>query len=184
MKQYYKIIDEKEVLFTGNVLYTEKEIDGVKYKMSIYNPTDQDMIDAGWLEWTPPEPAAAEKLRAAKEEKIQQIENYDSSDAVEQFTINGTPMWLSHEVRQQVKTSVEAYVATGAEECTKIFNGVEYTFPCATWLQMLSALEVYAAEALNTTERHKLAVSKLTSVKKVRDYVYTEGYPEKLNFGE
>jgi hypothetical protein len=37
-------------------------------------------------------------------------------------------MWLDHNVRQQLKTSVEAYAASGAESVTKIFDGIEYTF--------------------------------------------------------
>lgn len=173
---YYKIINNKEVFFTGNVLYTEQG--------TIINPTEEQMLEAGWQVYVAPEPSNAEKLAAAKAEKIAQIENYDASPSVEQFTINGTSMWLNHEVRQQIKTSVEAYIATGKETVTKIFDSVEYTFPCETWLQMLAALEVYAAEALNTTERHKINVEKMTRRKDVEDYDYTEGYPEKLNFGE
>lgn len=174
--KYCKIIDDKEVFFTGNVLYTEQG--------TIINPTEEQMIEAGWQVYIEPEPTNAEKLQAAKDEKLMQIENYDASPNVEQFTINGTPMWLNHEVRQQIKTSVEAYIATGAQTVTKIFDGVEYTFPCETWLQMLTALEVYAAEALNATERHKINIQNLTTVKKVRDYDYTINYPEKLNFGK
>ena len=151
--KYYKIIDNKEVFFKGNVLYTEQS--------TIFNPTEEQMIEAGWLVYVEPEPTNAEKLAADKAEKLMQIENYDASPNVEQFTINGTPMWLNHEVRQQIKTSVEAYIATGKETVTKIFDGVEYTFPCETWLQMLAALEVYAAEALNATERHINAVNAL-----------------------
>lgn len=173
---HYKIIDNKQVFFKGNVLYTEQG--------TIINPTEEQMIEAGWMVYVEPEPTNAEKLQAAKAEKLMQIENYDASPNVEQFTINGTPMWLNHEVRQQIKTSVEAYIATGAQTVTKIFDGVEYTFPCETWLQMLAALEVYAAEALNTTERHKINVQNLTTVKEVRDYDYTTNYPKKLNFGE
>lgn len=173
--RYYKEIDGKIVFFKGNVLYVENY-------GTIINPSEEQMLDNGWLVYQEPEPTDAEKLQAAKNEKLAQIENYDGSDAVEQFTINGTPMWLNHEVRQQIKTSVEAYIATGSTEVTKIFDGVEYTFPCETWLQMLAALEVYAAEALNTTERHKVAVQALTSQKKVRDYDYTTGYPAKLEF--
>lgn len=176
MKQYYKVINNETVFFTGNVLYTEQG--------TIINPTEEQMLEAGWQVYIAPEPSNAEKLAAAKAEKIAQIETYDASPNVEQFTINGTPMWLNHEVRQQIKTSVEAYIATGKETVTKIFDGVEYTFPCETWLQMLAALEVYAAEALNATERHKINVENLTTVKKVRDYDYTINYPEKLNFGE
>ena len=174
--KYYKIIDGKEVFFSGNVLYTNQG--------TIINPTEEQMIEAGWLVYQEPEPTNAEKLQSAKDEKLMQIENYDGSPNVEQFTINGTPMWLNHEVRQQIKTSVEAYIATGAETVTKIFDGVEYTFPCEVWLQMLAALEVYAAEALNATERHKINVSKLNNIQDVIDYDYTTGYPLKLAFGE
>lgn len=174
--KYYKIIDNKQVLFKGNVLYTEQG--------TIINPTEEQMIEAGWQVYVEPEPTNAEKLQAAKDEKLMQIENYDASPNVEQFTINGTPMWLNHEVRQQIKTSVEAYIATGKETVTKIFDGVEYTFPCETWLQMLAALEVYAAEALNTTERHKINVNKFNNIQNVIDYDYTTDYPTKLVFGE
>lgn len=174
--KYYKIIDNKQVFFKGNVLYTEQG--------TIINPTEEQMIEAGWMVYVEPEPTNAEKLQAAKDEKLMQIENYDASSNVEQFTINGTPMWLNHEVRQQIKTSVEAYIATGKETVTKIFDGVEYTFPCETWLQMLAALEVYASEALNATERHKINVSKLNNIQDVIDYDYTTGYPLKLAFGE
>lgn len=176
MKQYYKIIDNETVFFTGNVLYTEQG--------TIINPTEEQMLEAGWQVYVAPEPSNAEKLAAAKAEKIAQIETYDASPSVEQFTINGTPMWLNHEVRQQIKTSVEAYIATGKESVTKIFDGIEYTFPCETWLQMLAALEVYAAEALNATERHKINVGKMNNIQDVIDYDYTTGYPLQLVFGE
>lgn len=173
---YYKIIDNKEVFFKGNVLYTEQG--------TIINPTEEQMINAGWQVYVEPEPTNAQKLAAAKAEKIAQIEYYDASDNVEQFTINGTPMWLGHELRQQIRTSADAYEALGYENMTKVFNGIEFTFPIAVWRQMLNALEVYAADALNTTERHKINVQQMTRRRDVEDYDYTEGYPAKLEFGE
>lgn len=176
MPKYYKIENEKEIFFTGKVLYIEGG--------AVINPTKEQMLEAGWQIYAEPDPSAEQLLAEAKVEKCIQIDHYDASPNVEEFTINGNPMWLGHELRQQIRTSTEAYEALGYDTMTKVFNGVEFTFPIEQWRQMLNALEVYAAEALNTTERHKLAVSKLTSVKKVRDYVYTEGYPEKLNFGE
>jgi hypothetical protein len=91
-------------------------------------------------------------------------------------------MWLGHELRQQLKTSVEAYIATGAETVTKWFNGMEFTFLCQAWLQMLAVLEVYAAEVLNATERHKAAINALESVEEVEQYDITEGYPEVVVF--
>lgn len=174
MKTYYKTIDGETVFFSGNVLYTDTA--------TVINPSDEIMLENGWLEYTPPEPTNAEKLAMAKMDKIAEIEEYDSSSDVEEFTINGSPMWLGHELRQQIRTSAEAYQAMGAEQMTKVFGGVEYTFPLSTWVQMLNALEVYAAEALNTTERHKAAVQAMTRRKDVEDYDYTTGYPTKLEF--
>jgi len=65
---------------------------------------------------------------------------------------------------------------------TKVFNGQEFTYPVSTWLQMLNALEIYAAEALNSTERHKNNVMQLDNIQDVIDYDYTTNYPEKLTF--
>lgn len=175
--RYYKEVNGEVVFFTGNVLYVENY-------GSIVNPNHQQMIDAGWSVWEEPEPTNAEKLAAAKAEKIMQIEMYDASDAVEQFTINDTPMWLGHEVRQQIRTSAIAYRANGYTEMTKVFNGAEFTFDIDVWIQMLNALEVYAAEALNTTERHKNNVNLMDNIQDVIDYDYTTGYPLKLAFGE
>lgn len=173
---YYKVIDNENVFFTGNVLHTDEA--------NIINPTEEQMLEAGWMVYEEPEPSNAEKLAAAKAEKIMQIETYDSSDAVEQFTINDVHMWLGHELRQQIRTGADAYNAMGYETMTKVFNGAEFTFPITVWIQMLNALEVYAAEALNTTERHKNNVMQLNNIQEVIDYDYTTGYPLKLVFGK
>lgn len=179
--KYYKTIDEETIYSDGRYLSTEIEEDGVTRNVNIINPSQQQMLDAGWLVY---ESTAEELLVTAKAEKIDQIENYDNSDAVNQFTINDTDMWLDHELRQQIRTSAEAYEALGYENMTKVFNGTEFTFSITLWKQMLNALEVYAAEALNTTERHKNAVNALATVEAVTDYDYTTGYPQKLVFGE
>lgn len=172
--KYYKVIDDKQVFFNGGSIIIE---DGV-----IVNPTKEQLAENGWQPYVEPEPTDEEKLEAAKAEKLMQIDNYDASSNVEEFTINGIPMWLGHELRQQIRTSADAYTAMGYENMTKVFNGQEFTFPITTWLQMLNALEIYAAEALNTTERHKNAVDAMTSIQDIIDYDYTAGYPEKLEF--
>lgn len=170
--KYYKIIEGKEVFFKGNVLYSEQG--------TIVNPTEEQMLAAGWLPYTPPEPTEEELLAQAKANKVAEIDAYDAS--LEKFTIGGQQMWLGHELRQQLKTSVEAYIATGEENVTKWFLGQEFTFPCNVWLQMLAVLEVYAAKVLNTTERHKAEVGGLESVIEVEQYDITEGYPAEVVF--
>ena len=89
--------------------------------------------------------------------------------------------WLAAQTRQQLRISIEAYQATDAETVTKWFEGQQFTFPTSAWLQMLNALEVYAAEALNVTEAHKAAVMAMDSVEDIENYDITSGYPEKLN---
>lgn len=179
MKRYYKIVEEQEVFFTGNVLY----VDGA----TIVNPTEEQMLEAGWLVWVAPEPTAEELLEIAKANKIADIEMYDQSNEVNLFYLADRPMWLDALTRQTLRISIESYAAMGLEQVTKWFDGNEYTFPTATWLTMLNALEVYAAEALNVTERHKAAVLAMNNVQDIEDYDITADYPEKLdlnNYGE
>lgn len=117
----------------------------------------------------------------AKHNKLMEISVYDQSDNVNQFLLGNIPMWLDAPTRQQLRISIESYQATGAETATKWFGGEEFTFPIETWLQMLNALEVYAAEALNVTESHKAAVNALTTIEDIESYDITVGYPQKLN---
>ena len=148
---------------------------------TVVNPSHEQMLAAGWTLWVKPEPTAEELLADAKRAKLYDIEAYDESDAVNQFYLGGVPMWLDAPTRQQLRISIEAYRATGAENVTKWFGGQEFTFPTEAWLQMLNALEVYAAEALNVTEAHKAAVMAMDNVEAVEAYDITAGYPQKLN---
>jgi hypothetical protein len=152
------------------------ELNGLKY----ISPNAELLAQVGYHLYVPPQPTEQELLEQAKFDKENEIDAYDAS--LERFTINGITMWLGHELRQQLKTSVEAYIATGAENVTKWFVGQEFTFPCNVWLQMLAVLEVYAAEVLNTTERQKAAVNALESVSEVEDYDITQGYPAEVVF--
>lgn len=142
-------------------------------------PSESIILQAGYHEYIP---TAEELLAQAKSQKLAQIDAYDSSDAVNSFTLGGASMWLDAPTRQQLRISIEAYQAQGAEQVTKWFGGHEFTFPVALWLAMLNALEVYAAEALNVTEAHKAAVMALDAIEAVEQYDITTGYPVKIEF--
>ena len=127
-------------------------------------------------------PTEEELLEEAKLNKISDIDEYDQSENVNSFSILGNNMWLTREDRTQIDESINAYQGMGQTEMTKFFNGIPYTFPIATWRQMLNALIVYASEALNVTEAHKAAVNSLTTIEEVEAYDITSGYPNKLEF--
>ena len=121
-------------------------------------------------------------LDVTKEEAIEQITEYDQSEDVNSFTLQGKQMWLPKETRVGLVNSVTIEKNAGKETTILWFGGEKYELPVDTALQMLSALELYALECYNVTAAHKAAVNALESVEDVVAYDYTQGYPEKLNF--
>lgn len=146
--------------------------------MRYISPSEEIILQAGYHIVEDPLP---DPLDAAKTIKLDDIAIYDQSENVNVFYLAGQPMWLDAQTRQQLRISIEAYQAIGAENVTKWFNGNQFTFPTQAWLQMLNALEVYAAEALNVTEAHIAAVKAMNNLEDVINYDITSGYPEKLN---
>jgi len=128
------------------------------------------------------EPTAEELLALAKGKKDGDITAFDNSANVNSFIIGGLPMWLSWELRARLKASLEAIEAAGGTEMTKNFGGIEYPFSVEQWHAMINAVENYAGQCQEVTEGHRAAVNALTTVKKVENYDYTVGYPEKINF--
>lgn len=186
MKQYYKIVDGEMVFFSGNILRTQEEIDGEIQNVVIYNPTEEMILAAGWMIYEPPvepepEPTEEELTERAREDKLMEINAYDNSNQVNIFYLAGQPLWLDAQTRQTLRISIESYQAMGIESVTKWFGGQQYTFPTVAWLQMLVALEVYAAESLNVTEQHRVEVQNLTTREEIEAYDITTGYPEILN---
>lgn len=145
------------------------------------SPTEELLAQAGYYPYVEPEPTKEELLETAKSNKLIDIDSYDASNNVNLFYLAGQPMWLDAQTRQTLRISIESYAAMGMENATKWFSGHQFTFPTSAWLQMLNALEVYAAEALNVTEAHKAAVLAMDNIEDVEAYDITVGYPEKLN---
>lgn len=175
MKRYYNSTT-KEWYTEGNSI--TKYING-----SLFSgiPSVEQLQAWGVVEWVEPEPTPEELLQRAKAEKIAELEVYDANE-VNSFSVNGKDMWLDHDLRQQLRISLDALSQAGRETVTKWFDGQAYAFPTAVWFQMLNAVEVYASDALNVTEGHRAAIESLLTVKEVEDYDFTTGYPSRLVF--
>ena len=179
------IVDFDEPMVTDNLGETWEDYEANKWvllsdeQVSFY----QEHLDASPKEvWDMQIIVPVKTLEQAKQEKIWEIISYDSSNAVNEFTIGQQKMWLTVDERQQLATQISANEAVGRETMTKWFNETEYTFTIAQWKQMLVAVEVYAGDALNVTESHKAAVNALESIEAVESYDYTTNYPPKLVF--
>jgi hypothetical protein len=75
-------------------------------------------------------------LEDAKFEKLQEIDNYDRSDAVNSFDItireDTMPAWLTPDQRANYKNSIDAAKLVGLEELHPVFNGTQLTLSTAT----------------------------------------------------
>ena len=120
------------------------------------------------------------KLEEAKAEKIAEITDYDTSDKVNGFILNGMLVWLDKATRVGLMNSTTIAKAAGQETTTLWLGGAKLVVDCDKAIQLLSALEMYALECFNVTASHKKAVSELKTIEDVKVYDYKTGYPKML----
>ena len=120
------------------------------------------------------------KLEEAKAEKIAEIIDYDTSDKVNGFILNGMLVWLDKATRVGLMNSTTIAKAAGQETTTLWPGGAKIVVDCDKAIQLLSALEMYALECYNVTASHKKAVSELMRLEDVEVYEYKDGYPKML----
>lgn len=123
----------------------------------------------------------AELLAQAKETKTQEIEQYDTSSAVNGFKLNGTVVWLDKATRVGLMNSTEITKNRGGKTTDLWLGEVKLTLDCDKVIELLGGIEMYALECYNTTARHKAEVQELKTVKEVEAYDIKEGYPEQLS---
>ena len=165
--QYSKIINDQRVIFSGVLVVGDRQV---------INPTHDQLIAAGWEEYTPP-PVNIDMAKAAK---IAEIAAYSDSDAVNSLTFNGIKTWLTPNVRANYLVSLDAAELLGETDITFVVEGVQASLPIKQVRLLLAKIQRYADACFLVTERHKIAVRALQTVEEVEAYDYTTGYPEKL----
>lgn len=121
-------------------------------------------------------------LDYAKKQALKKINEYDVSDNVNSFFLNGTKVWLNKDTRVGLMNSLTIEKNSGKETSTLWFGNIKLDINTEAAIQMLSALELYALKCYNKTAEHKVNIKNMTSVEDVVNYNFTEGYPDKLNF--
>ena len=84
-------------------------------------PTDELLTEWGFEPYTPPVPART--LEVAKAEKIAQIIAYDTSEAVNSFTLGNATMWISRDDRISLMNSTTILKNAGQETTTLWYGG-------------------------------------------------------------
>ena len=174
MKRYIK----------NNTIKLRKDITIEKDGYVTYNPTEEMILEDGWVEYVykAPELTEEEKIERKKEEMLRRIDTFDQSDNVNLFYIQNIPVWLDKATRAGLKLRFEAEIAVGKTETSLWYNNVQFPLNLEDAMKMLYALELYASACYDNTQYHKMVVNGLTTYDELYSYDYTTGYPEKLKF--
>lgn len=174
MKRYIKTIDGKTIIKVANEIVIRSN------GKQTFNPSETMILADGWTEYVAPKYIPT--IEDVKARKTDEILAYDSSSAVNEFSIGGVPMWLDKATRAGLLLRFEAEGKVGRTETTLWNDGQSYTLPLETAQQILIALELYASACYDRTQAHIAEVQKMESKEAVEAYDYTTGYPAKLNF--
>lgn len=151
-----------------------------KDKKQIINPKHEDLIADGWVEYVAP--IYKRTIEDYRRDKIYDINQYDSSSEVNEFTVNDIPMWLDKATRVGLKLRFETEIEDGETETTLWYNGVAFPLEINMAVKMLHAIEKYASRCYDNTQRHIGCVKQLENIEDIQNYDYRNGYPEKLHF--
>ena len=139
--------------------------------------TAEAMLEA-YNEWKAKQEART--LEQARASKLEEIEEYDQSDKVNGFSLNGMTVWLDKSTRVGLMNSTTIAKNLGNNTTTLWLGSVKIEVNCDTAISLLSALEMYALEGFNVTAAHKKAVEALSTVEEITAYDITAGYPDQL----
>ena len=128
-------------------------------------------------------PPHVRTLEEAKSEMIQRIDEYDQSESVNGFTINGTQNgWITAEERSNYRSSIDAAKLLGVDTLTFYISDVMMELSPEQAEYMLAQIQLYADQCFIVTKQHKLAVEALDTIEAVDAFPYTEGYPQQIDF--
>lgn len=168
--KYYKFDADNNKVYAGIII----EHNGVQ----IINPSESQLIAAGYQKEVPD---FNDILNEKRQKKINEILEYDSSDAVNSFTVNGISSWLDRNTRVALRASIEVKEAAGGEKYTVWLNNTPLELDTFFIKSFIDGLELYATECFNVTQRHIKSVSELEDIYEIENYDFTTGYPEKIN---
>ena len=121
-------------------------------------------------------------LENEKNKKIGLVKDYDKSQSVNSFIVNGTLAWLDKASRVGLINSLQIEKAAGRVDATLWFNNTAYSLNIDDALKIISVIELYAVDCFNATETHIKAINSLDDLNRVYNYNYTKGYPKRLRF--
>lgn len=108
-------------------------------------------------------------------------QDYDSSDEVNIFTLNGDKVWLDKNTRVGLFNLLNLEKLSNKETTTLWFNDKSITVNIDKAIELLTAVEKYAKQCYDNTQKHYTEINALETIENALAYDITAGYPEILN---
>lgn len=168
-----KILERKDI----QIITTETYEEGGEVftnTSTTFNPSDEMCLADGW-----------EKYDGCLEEdiqnKIDEINKYDTSDEINIFYIDEIPMWFNKTDRVILKDRFEREIALSKEETLIKYKTYVIKLTPAKALEIITNISQYADLCFDKTCEHIIKVSVLQNRKDVKNYNYKVGYPSVLH---
>lgn len=115
-------------------------------------------------------------------QKLAELRAYDASDAVNQFSINSVPGWLTKNTRVGLMNSIAIEKEAGREVTNIWLGDTFFTLSIEKAIDLLQQVELYALTCYNVTQGHIHSINQLETKEEIAAYDFRTGYPGKLSF--
>lgn len=163
-----------------NLIKSLNKIVIIKDGMQIFNPTEEMILEDGWVEFVAP--VVERTIEDYRKEKIDEILMHDSSRIVNIFYVNDMPMWLDKATRAGLVGRLSAEINAGKTTTTLWYEIHKFELSTELAMNLLNTLEIYASECYDNTQQHIANVTMLESIEEIETYDFHVGYPEYLKF--
>lgn len=127
-------------------------------------------------------PVNEKTLEQVKEEKLEQLYEYDSSDSVNGFIVNGIESWFTAAERTNFRASIDSAKILNMNTVTFFVKTLEITISIQEAENLLAQIQNYADTCFLETKRHEIAIKALNTIEEVDNYNFKVRYPTKLEF--
>lgn len=106
---------------------------------------------------------------------------YDNSYEVNNFHLDGYNVWLDKATRVGLFNVLNLEKQLNKDITTLWFDNKSIEINVDKAISLLTAVEVYAKQCYDNTQKHLKEISQLTTIEELLNYDITAGYPEQLN---
>lgn len=151
----------------------------VKLSPKPYTPTEEgDTADTQYLSVVH---LGAPTTYDIKQMLIRLQKDYDESDEVNCFYVDGKNSWIDKATRVGLVNTCAVLKADGETKYKLWLNNTPYELPITFIEQLLHKIEKYAIECYQVKETHLAEIDKLKTREEILTYNISKGYPKKIS---